>query len=179
MTSAMRDPEPFASVEELLLTRTKVAARARLSPQLAHDAAVTTYVDRMSDSLVVQLQTEVLRHKVDVQDVRVPFSRTETVEIPAPKLLIPVGGLLVLLGIGLGFATSSVALFLVAMASALAFVVLYASNPSGEVAVTVEGDAVVHREQFNAFPESTVVYPPELGGAVRVATWTASPAYSA
>lgn len=74
-------------------------------------------------------------------------------------------------GTAIGAVTASLPVFLLVALVALAGVVLYAANPPhDDVTVTAAGEAVVEREQFNAFPDNTTVYPNSLGATVRMAT---------
>ena len=150
-------------VQSIVLDKLKVAASGRLSAQMAHEARAQVYVDHFADGIVAELQTSLLRHKVDAQTVRVPFEKTESVETPGPRLVVPAAALLVALGMVLGAITASLPVFVLTAAVALVFVVLYAVNPPRDVTLTAKGEAVVDRVLFNAFPDATIVYPENLG----------------
>jgi hypothetical protein len=164
------DIPPAVEYERLILERIKVAARQVLGPQVAHDLKVQTWMEHMTDQMVLELRTHVYAHKVDHQEVRVPFQRSETVTVPGSRRLLWTYPLVALLGVLLGFAYESLPAFILSGAAALAFVIVHASNP-GPYNLTVEakGEVVVERDQWNAFPDNTTVYPDSLGGPVQIA----------
>lgn len=163
------DIPPVVEMDRLILEKIKVASQGRIGPQMLHDMRMESWLEPMTDQMVLRLQSHVYAHKVDTQDVTVPFSKTENYTIPAPRRMLWVYGLVVLLGVVLTFAAESWPAFVVTAASALAWVVVYASNPPQHRSVTAKGEAVVRREQFNAFPDNGMVYPSSLGGPVQIA----------
>jgi hypothetical protein len=160
---------PVVEMDRLVLEKIKVASQGRIGPQMLHDMRMETWVEPMTDQMVLSLQSYVYAHKVDAQDVTVPFSKTENYTIPAPRRMLWTYGIVVALGVVLTLAAGSWPAFAVTAASALAWVVVYAANPPQRRSVTAKGEAVVHREQFNAFPDNGTVYPPSLGRSVQMA----------
>lgn len=162
-------PEPMVQFDTLVLERLKFAARQHLGPQVQHDLEARAMVDRLTDRMVLDLETHLYAHKVDAQDVTVPFSKTEAVRWQAPVRRLWVLWGIAALGTALAIAFASLPVLALAFATALAWVVVYASNPPQEETLTVAGHAVVRREQFNAFPDNERVYPKSLGGRVQIA----------
>lgn len=163
------DIPPAVEHERLILERIKVAARQALSPQVAHDAELRTWMEPMTDSMVLELRSHVYGHKVDRQEVRVPFHKTETVNVPPPRHLLWTYGVVVALGVVLALAFESVPALLVTCATALAWVIVHAANAPYSLTATAKGEVVVEREQWNTFPDNTMVYPDHLGGPVQIA----------
>ena len=155
---------------EMILERRLVSARGaisrhRLGPQMANDAAIVVELDRVIDRMLLHLSSHVYTHRVDRQDIEVPFSRSETA--PSPTGLVPLYMTAVVPGAILTFALGSVWVFLATALFALAWVAVLAANPPREVMVS--GRIRIHREQFNAFPDNQTVYPDSLGSPVMLA----------
>lgn len=156
-------------LQTILLDRLKIACQQRLSAQVAHDARPEAYVDHFTDAIVVGLQSYLYKHTVDRQELRVPFSKTETVEVPGPRWIVAAFALLAFVSTAVGALAGSLPVFLLASMSALIGVVVYAVNPPRDVTLTAAGEVVVNRELFNAFPDNTMIYPGTLGAPVRMA----------
>lgn len=155
--------------ETIDLQRLLESTRRRIGPQVARDLEVRSWLDHALDEMVLELTAHLYAHRVDVQDVRVPFSKTASVAVSAPRWQVRLFGPLVALGMALGVVTFSLAVFGFVAVVALVGVVLHAVNPPREVSVTISGEVVVRREQFNSFPDNERVYPREFGRSVPVA----------
>lgn len=164
------DLSPEVQMSEIMLEKMKVAARGQIGPQMAHDLEIRQWLEPMTDRLIYELRTRVYTHNVDRQDIVVPFDKTETHTIPAPRRFLWTYLPVALLGLVLTIAFESLPAFLMACATALVWMIVHAANPARKVDITTAGEVQIHREQFNAFPDNDTVYPDSLGGAVRMAT---------
>ena len=173
---------PEITTNERLLHAMKVAARAQLSPQIAHDLDVRVFEDvfsRMGDRLIFELRSYVYAEKIDVQDQTVPFSRTVRyrksfpITWQSPRwVLIP----FLILGIvrtTIGVVQGNLLDFAVGVGLIAAFCVAFYAfrtqhacmNVDDEV--TVSGDVTISATYWNKFPDNQRVYPSEFGKPVR------------
>lgn len=159
---------PAVEMESILLDKLKVAARQQIGPQVLHDMELRTHMDYMTDRMIVDLRSHVYAHKVDSQEVTVPFSKTETISV-APRRYLWTFLIASLLGLVLTAVESSWPAFVMSCATALAFVIVHASNPPKTVTARAEGTVTVSRDQWNAFPDNSMVYPKTLGSPVELA----------
>ncbi len=173
------------SFNEVILERLKVAARAELSPQVAHDLDLQTMIDHVTDRMILQISTYVYAEKISVDDVTVPFSKTVT----PPKVdvefdVAPPDRWVAVVPHGIGatvcallavLAGSPVFVGASACFIALAAVLWLANEPQRQRVsfqpddVEVLGDVTIERTQWAKLPENTRVYPKEFGRSVRYA----------
>lgn len=64
--------------EEVLLNKMQVAARSMLAPQVAHDLEMRTWMEMVTDHLVVELRTFILSKSLGPQAFRVIVERPAT-----------------------------------------------------------------------------------------------------
>lgn len=160
---------PFdVNPEYLELERLKMAVSARVSNQMMRDVSVETWQDMIVDQLVIGLQTGVMAHKLATEDVTANYRDEVTMGFHyEPRGLAVVNFGAMLLGcVGAALSGSLWAWLIVAL-WALVCVVLVALNPPRDMEATrvVEGTIKVPVSSYAVFPESTMVYPEELGRA--------------
>lgn len=156
------------SPEYLELERIKIAARSQLSAALVNDMRVVTWQDMMTDNLITELRTSVMAHKLATEDVTANYRDEVTMGFHyEPRGLAVVNFGAMLLGcVGAALSGSLWAWLIVALWT-LVCVVLVALNPPRDMEATqvVTGTFKVPVSSYAVFPESTMVYPEELGRA--------------
>lgn len=173
------------SFNEVVLERLKVAARAQLSPQVAHDLDVQTAVDVMTDNMIVQISTYVMAEKINVDDVTVPFSKTVTppkvdvaFDVAPPDRwvsVVPHAAGVIVCALLAVLERSPVFVGAAACFIVLAAVLWLANTPQRQTVsfqpedVDVRGDVTIERTLWAKLPENTRVYPKEMGRAVKYA----------
>lgn len=157
---------------EIVLERSCRMAVARVSELAMRDARLTTWQDDLTRTLVARLSKDVMEHRLLVEDRQVPFQSYVEVEVEPDVALAPYfTGAVAALGLAAGI-TLSVVLLAVALVVAVAGSVVALSDPPRVTRrrVPVSGEVTVRASMFNAFPESTMVYPDHLGAPVRIVT---------
>lgn len=161
-------PPQMPEHDRIVLERIKYQARQVLGPQVAHDLEIRRDVlPQMFDQMVFALRTQVYAHKLDHQDVAVPFERTETIKAPTAERRVPSSAWYALAGLmlcGAVFAWPPLGLLAVGVA-----VLAWLDRPRSVEAIehTVHGEVVVHADFFNKFPDNSTVYPDSLGKPVQ------------
>jgi hypothetical protein len=157
-------PEEQIEFKELVLHPLASAVRYRLAQDALHSPIDMEHMfDHATRSMVLQLRTHVLADRLPDEEVCVPFSKTETVTITPPDVLLP---LVALTGgaTAWGLLIGCLPLLIAAMLLALVAVAAHARLQSATQDVTVAGDVVVKAGYYRAFPEAAPhYYPPDLG----------------
>lgn len=161
------NPEATVDFREIVLHKLKAASRAHLSAALDHDSRADVYVDQMTQRVAMNLSAYVLSDRLLKDDQSASFSKEVVIEQDAPRGLVLPPAALVLGLTALGLAMGSLAVLLAAMVAALMAVALFAVNPPQTHRRTVSGTVTIPVTSYATFPETTIVYPRDLGRIVK------------
>lgn len=155
----------FAEVafKELVLDFVRVYCQQRIGAFTQSRMTPEVFHDRVVDQMVYRLSTDVLSHRVGTDDVVVPFEREQGV--PFYWTVYVFLSLQFIASIALVGPVSN--WFLVPALTSIGALVAWLL---GDPKVRVRGEVVVPVTLYNTFPEADVVYPDNLGCAVRVVT---------
>lgn len=167
------------TIRELTLYKERFTSRGMVSERAMvalSRAQFSSYMDRMSCNMVLQLSTEILRDKLLEEEQDVPFVK----KVPLPPVRVTPRSryawrLALAMAALLGLLSPLLTLWMAAAAVAMALIGVVAlcepeASFEAEEEIEVRGVVKVRASSFASFPEATIPYPEDLGPVVRIQT---------